>query len=494
MQSEATLALPELHWRGAKTSKRDIRCREFTSRILFILTLPEIDALGFSALRSSVELPAAQAGRDSEHDARRGTRFNLGKRGYSMTSRYRLLAALPFVAASLWTAPSYGQGANVVHTRPPLNVKQIAKTKAHTNKLRRPDTSQVRPHTTPIAGPAPVLIQGSDAAPTLSGTLAHGSFGIPYTSTRVRLGATSRPYGTNVENFLNTTYPYRAIGKLTFTAPDGGEYHCSATVIRKSLIVTAAHCIQDFGGGAVMNRNFQFTPGSYYTATSTAAQDAPYGTFSGRYVVRPATYANGTDIGDGSAVDNDVAVIVLNKNGAGQFVGQLTGTVGYASNNYGFISSTKTGNLLVAATSTLGYPAALDGGNIMQRADGPTFTGKIAGAWQLWQGSDFTGGSSGGPWIVNFHPGPVGRPVRSDGSVLGLASNMAIVGVTSWGSESPNQPKDNFSSQFRQNTAYPASNYGGYGAGNIGALVSMACNGRVTAGGLTYAQAGYCAP
>jgi V8-like Glu-specific endopeptidase len=411
-----------------------------------------------------------------------------------MISRYRLLAALPFVAATFLTTPAFAQSGNVVHTRPPLNVKQIAKTNAHKNKLRRPDMSRAKAETASTAAPAPVLVQGSDASsPSPSSPQAYGSFGIPYTSTRVTLGATSRPYNTNVQNFLNTTYPYRAVGKLTFTAPDNEEYHCSATVIRRSVIVTAAHCIQDFGGRTAVNRNFQFTPASYYTATSTAAQDAPYGTFTGRIFVRPPTWANGTDVGDGSAVDNDVAVIVLNKNGAGQFVGGLTGTIGYVANNYSFVSSPKTGNLLVAATTTLGYPGLLDDGNIMQRADGPTFTTRVAGAFQLWQGSDFTAGSSGGPWIVNFHPGPIGRPVRSGGSALGAAPAMAIIGVTSWGSESPNGPKDNYSSQFRQNSAFPNSNYGGYGAGNIGWLVWKACT-SPAGGGLTYAQAGYCAP
>jgi V8-like Glu-specific endopeptidase len=406
-----------------------------------------------------------------------------------MSSRYRLLATLPFIAAAFWTAPTFAQGTKVVHTRPALNVKQIANTKAHQNRLPRPDVSRIQADTAATAGPAPVLIQGSDAGPSLVGPQAYGEFGIPYTSTRVTLGATTRPYSSNVENFLHTTYPYRAIGKLTFTTAEG-ESHCSATVIRKSLIVTAAHCVQDYGN-PTKYRNFQFTPASYYTATSTAAQDAPYGTFRGRYVVSPATYAAGRDGGNGSAVNNDVAVIILEKNAAGQFIGQLTGTIGYAANNYGFIKSAKIGNLVVAATSTLGYPGLLDNGDIMQRADGPTFTTIVDDAFQLWQGNDFTGGSSGGPWIVNFLPGPIGRPVRSGGSVLGATSNMAVVGVTSWGAAGANAPKDNFSSQFRQNTAYPLANYGGYGAGNIGALVSMACNGPA-GNGQTYAQAGYC--
>lgn len=397
---------------------------------------------------------------------------------------------MPLLLSSLYAGPSYGQGAQVTHTRPALTPAQIAKAKPKKNTLPRPDTSRIRAESGPVSAPAAVLIEGGDTGTTVDGPQSFGTFGLPYTSTRVALGATTRPYVGNEPNFLNTTYPYRAIGKLTYSGPvgDNNEYHCSATVIRRSVIVTAAHCIQDYGTGGALNRNFQFTPASYFTPTSTAAQDAPYGTWTGRYVVRPGPWANGRDVGDGSAVDNDVAVIVLNKNARGRTISEFTGIIGYASNNYGFIKSPKTGNVLAASTATLGYPGLLDGGNIMQRADGPTFVATIAGAGQLMQGNDFTQGSSGGPWIVNF--GAQG-PVRSGGAAAGTSSLMAIVGVTSWGAPDPNGEKNNYSSQFRQNKAYPAKDYFGYGAGNIGALVSIAC--RANSGnGKSYAAMGYC--
>ena len=46
------------------------------------------------------------------------------------------------------------------------------------------------------------------------------------------------------------------------------------------------------------------------------------------------------------------------------------------------------------------------------------------------------------------------------GAVPGTASVIAVVGVTSWGSRDPNAPKDNYSSQFRQNSRYPNASYG----------------------------------
>ena len=74
----------------------------------------------------------------------------------------------------------------------------------------------------------------------------------------------------------------------------------------------------------------------------------------------------------------------------------------YSWNNFSFVKSAKTGNLFIAAMSTLGYPALSDGGKIMQRVDGPSYLTTVGPAKQLRQGSDLTGGASGGPWVVNF--------------------------------------------------------------------------------------------
>ena len=177
-------------------------------------------------------------------------------------------------------------------------------------------------------------------------------------------------------------------------------------------------------------------------------------------------------------------------NSLGQFIGDLTGYFAYGWNNYSFIASPKTGNLNTAAVSTLGYPGLMDGGKIMQRTDGPTYTTTACGNGtpQLWQGSNLTGGSSGGPWIVNFS----GRnPVLTGGAVAGTASGITVIGVTSWGAADPNAPKNNYSSQFGQNTRYPLANYGIYGGGNIGSLLNTLCTSPAPGGG-TYASQGYC--
>ena len=360
------------------------------------------------------------------------------------------------------------------------------------NRLKTPDTAGVTGATSKgnfasggkrgtMAGRRPV----SDDGPAPTGTRAFGSFGIPYASTRVQDGGSSAA-GTTAESFLSTTYPFSAIGKLTFITPQGASF-CSASVIRRSVLVTAAHCVQDFGTNGAIFSNYLFRPGHFGKTGATTAQIQPFGSWKVLTVTRPPTWANGTDTGSGAARNNDLAIFMMRKN-AGQFIGDNTGYFGYSWNNLGFTSSTITGNKQVAATSTLGYPALLDKGRIMQRADGPTYLTTVGGALQMAQGNSFTGGSSGGPWVLNFG---AFNPVLSGGAVLGQQPFMAITGVTSWGSADPNVPKDNFSSRFGQNPQFPLANYGGFGAGNIGSLLQAACIDTAPEGG-TFAANGYC--
>src|SRR5690349_20098360 len=79
---------------------------------------------------------------------------------------------------------------------------------------------------------APGTRGGSAVAPTPNAR-AFGSFGLPFTSTRVAVGASKST--SSDPNYLATTFPYRAVGKLVFSAG-----YCTASVILRSVIVTAA--------------------------------------------------------------------------------------------------------------------------------------------------------------------------------------------------------------------------------------------------------------
>ncbi|WP_009633122.1 trypsin-like serine peptidase [Synechocystis sp. PCC 7509] len=310
---------------------------------------------------------------------------------------------------------------------------------------------------------------------------AFGSYGVPYTSKRVSHFPTS-VVSSNANGYLSATYPYSTMGRLAFSVGTNNA-HCSATLIRRSIIVTAAHCIQGFGSGSSIYSNFTFVP-SYYNAI------APYGSWSWLSLVRPSSWANGTDTGSGAARNNDLAVIAIRKNSAGQFIGDITGYMNYGWNNYSFTTSSRTGNIPIAAITTTGYPGLLDLGRIMQRSDGPGYLTTISSAKQIYQGSNFTGGSSGGAWVTNFG---YQSPAFSGGASAGNSSvPNVIVGVTSWGASDPNLPKDNYSSQFGQNTQYPLATYGTRGAGNIASILNTLCSSTPSGSTQTLQQQGYC--
>ncbi|SDZ84984.1 Trypsin [Thiothrix caldifontis] len=366
-----------------------------------------------------------------------------------------------------------------------LNANAVSTPVPYKNPLPVPDTSAV----SPLFGDSQSGTQGAMGDKKVSAVnndmlegQAFGSFGVPYTSARVSHKHTTKVAATNA-GYLSATFPYSAIGKLTFNVP-GGAATCSASVIRRGVIVTAAHCIQDVGSGNNTFTNFRFTPATYNGST-------PYGTWTTLGFVRPASWANGTDVGSGSVRDNDLAVMLIGKNTSNQFIKDVVGgALGYGWNNYSFTSSSRTGNLTTAAVSTLGYPGLLDAGRIMQRTDGPAYLTTIAGSGQIYSGSDLTGGSSGGPWIVNFG---YQDPARSGGAAAGTSAlRNVVIGVTSWGSSNPNTPKDNYASQFRQNSRYPNASYGTYGAGNIGSLLQTLCTAKPSGSTKTYAQLGYC--
>jgi len=383
-------------------------------------------------------------------------------------------------AGDIVSSPYESPGSRLGTAAPSEQVLQNAKPVV--NALKPPDPSQVvldteaQPYRSGMMTKAGIIEADED-----SQARAFGSFGMPYTTARVVDGSTS--YWAYTSNRLSTTWPYRAIGKLYFHDPvGGGNYYCSASVIRQGVIVTAAHCVAPYGGKRWYS-NWQFIP-AYYNGTQ------PYGLWTSWTATIASAWYYGTDTGGGAARNNDLALLVLRKNTSSQFIGNRTGWFGYGWNNYSFVQSSRTGYLATAAVSTLGYPGLMDGGNIMQRTDGPSSLATVSGAKQIMQGSNFTGGSSGGPWIVNFASS---TPALSGGAVAGTASTNAVIGVTSWGTSDPNAPKDNYSSQFSQNPQFPSSNYGGRGAGNIGAFMNYICNLKAC-GSSTYtcAQLGYC--
>lgn len=231
-----------------------------------------------------------------------------------------------------------------------------------------------------------------------------GSSNQPYTTSQVNA------YGNNTQYY----YPFRAAGKLFFNI-GSATYLCSASLIKPGVIVTAAHCVANFGQKQFYS-NWVFVP-AYSNGT------APYGTWNGASATVMTSYYDGTDpcAVAGVICQDDVAVIVLSPQG-GSYAGNSAGWYGYGWNGYSYNPSG------LALIDQLGYPVALDSGVYMERNESQGFV-SAGNSNNTIIGSLMTGGASGGPWLVNL-----GMPPTLNGTGFGnAASHNVVVGVTSWG-------------------------------------------------------------
>lgn len=265
-------------------------------------------------------------------------------------------------------------------------------------------------------------------------------------------GGNSHPYTTShvdpYKGRITSYFPFRAAGKLFFQE-SGGTYVCSASLIKRGLVVTAAHCVADFGQSTFYTGH-QFMPG-YYVANGTGY--APYGIWTADKIWVLTSYYNGTDpcYVSGVVCQDDVAVIALSAKSS-TLPGTSTGWFGYGYNSYGFINKT-------TLITQLGYPVALDNGGIMERTDSLGYMNKSY-SYNTIIGSQQTGGSSGGPWLINL-----GIPATITGTAsTGLVPKAnVVVGVTSWG-YTDTSVQEQGASPFLKS--------------NIGTLVTTACTAR----------------
>ena len=265
-------------------------------------------------------------------------------------------------------------------------------------------------------------------------------------------GTGHQPFSTARADLLtlatNRQYPYRASGQLTFQKPnDNRTWYCSASMIKRGIVVTAAHCVANYGQQQFYH-NWHFYPGR-------RSGVAPYGNWTVSQAWIKTSYYNGTDncCVEGVVCPNDVAVLILNTQNGG-YVGSQTGWYGYGWNGYGFYQG-------LTHISQIGYPLCLDNGTRMERNDshgfvsGPNCSNTIIGSLMC-------GGSSGGPWLNNFGIRPT---LTGTGNGTAADPNI-VVGVTSWGY---------IDDAVKQQGASP------FTSNNIVSLVNSACNSQPAA-------------
>lgn len=300
--------------------------------------------------------------------------------------------------------------------------------------------------TSPVTLPVNKALAKAEAAAGAAAAAASGGV------TPQQSGISSHPFTTAranaVGDYTARYFPFRAAGKLFFNI-GGSSYVCSASLIKRGLIVTAAHCVTAYGT-RTWYADWRFVP-AYQNGL------APYGTWTTRRRHVLASYLAGTDncTVAGIVCENDVAVLEITGN-RGVYPGDHTGWYGYGYNGYGFTGSgVRAGNL--GHITQLGYPVALDDGELMERTDSFAYTdGSLSDNNVI--GSQQSGGSSGGPWLVNFGSAPA--VTGYSGTAGSEAGPNRVVGVTSWGYVDPS---------IREQGASP------FLSTNIVALVDKAC-------------------
>ena len=225
----------------------------------------------------------------------------------------------------------------------------------------------------------------------------------------------------NFDDYLK--YPYRTVGKLFFS--DGTfNFVCSASSIGNHAVWTAGHCVHSGGPSGSFFQDFMYIPG--YKDGQPLVPVAVWDSWFTAVTV--------SGWGASSNLAFDHGGVVFNPTTVGGHKVSVVGTLGFGANLPDDQHWTQ-----------FGYPAAapFNGGRmiICAASRSTSDTSFDPNPRPVAHGCDQTGGSSGGPWVLDFNQGTGGGSGGASGGGI-LNGNTSYIYVI------PFEPEQMYSPYF----------------------------------------------
>ena len=331
---------------------------------------------------------------DKTDRAGRGSRLGRAAIATGLAAGVALLcaAAIPASAATTATAVTpHASGASGHPTAGSSEASTAARRTVEywtrTRMLSAANGASVSVKSAPGSHAAPATVSGR--AGRVAGTAPDQALAGPATRIPAAGSTGVRPESGSVGSAWpgsSSLAPATTTGRVFFTTHNGENWSCSASTVNsagKDSVITAGHCVFGSLGGEVpgegWHTNWVFVPG-YSNGY------APYGVWTAKELWTPTSYYDNQDEGD------DLGGAVINTNAYGQHIVNVVGGQGiawnYPASEYVY---------------DFGYPAAAPfNGATLQYCNGSEFNWSgIANTMGL--PCNFTGGSSGGPWLMSFN-------------------------------------------------------------------------------------------
>ena len=212
-----------------------------------------------------------------------------------------------------------------------------------------------------------------------------------------RLGPSARSSALSWQGF--PTPRMAAVGRLLIFYPGTTAYgNCSGTVVARTLVLAAGHCLNPSNGAKPSD--ILFLPGAG-PGTSAGALDfnMPYGKWVASNWFAPGGWQSNAD----GALD--WALIEIPPTSSGQTISSVTGAFQVLPN----ITFKAGAQIYAVGYPSSGYWSTLQGGlGRGQYACSGTWGGewqRIDSGWELFQSCTMNRGASGGPWFVKLGDG-----------------------------------------------------------------------------------------